>query len=438
MQDKPTNESSNSLIPAAGIGRRRVLKSGVALGAAAAMGGFLSACSSESGSTPGSSGSDTTTGASSASNQSTGEPITVGFLTDLSGTTAALGDIQFNCFELAVNEINEAGGIDGRELRFIREDDGNDTNQVIEKATKLAVEDGVTAVIGQITSLTRQASLTVLPNEKVPLMYSTYYEGAASGDGSSCNPFLTAHGQVPNQQVDPLVPWLTENVGQKYMVVGNDYVWATGTTQVLEDLVAKDGGTITSTEFFPFGTTDFGPTFQKLEKEAPEICFTLLAGGDFTTFRQQWDQFGPDAKLVSLAMDNVRAGANPGVTPGAIASQAYFMEVDNEANKKFIESYQAAYAESPFINSIGEACYTSVHMMKLAIEAADGSTDPSIWVPKLGEVTFDAPSGTVTMDPNTQHTVTNNYIAEVNEDGSMTILDTQESIDPIVEGCKIN
>lgn len=441
MNENANNSDSIDGLSPTGINRRDLLKGGLGLGAAAAFGGILAACGSDGDSASGSSttaapGASESTTSTSSGSSATGEPIKVGFLTDFSGATAALGAIQFNCFKLAVDQINASGGIAGREFTFVQEDDANDSTQVIEKATKLALEDEVTAVFGQITSLAREASLTVLPAEQVPLFYTTYYEGAAAG-AVACDPFLIATGQVPNQQIAPLVPWLTENIGTKYTVIGSDYIWPRGTTEVLESLVADADGTVTSATYFPFGTTDFGPFFADLEDQAPDICWSTLAGSDFTTFMQQWDQFNPSSRLVSLAMDNVRAGTNPDLAVGTIASQSYFMEAPGAANEQFVSDYRAAYGDDGLINSIGEAAYNAAFLFKLAVEEADGSTDSDVWIPKLSEVNFESPSGSVRIDAATQHTVSTNFIGEKNANGGIDILDTRETITPIVAGCEL-
>ncbi len=437
------NEITTSEQASMGVGRRQMLKTSLGMGAAAALAPVLAACGSDAGSGANSSGTDPEAGSDPTDNpggsdsSATGEAIKVGFMTDLTGITANLGDIQDKCFNLAVNQINSSGGIAGRPIEFITEDTGADSTQTIEKATKLALEDEVVAVIGLITSLVREAALTVLPSEKVPLLYTTYYEGAASG-AVACDPYLIGTGQVPNQQIEPLVPYLTENVGTTYTVVGSDYIWARGTTEVLEELVAKEGGNVKSSTFYPFGTTDFGPFFQQLEEDDPDICWVTLAGTDFSTFLKQYEQFGATAKLVSPAMDEVFAATSPGTGVGTLTSQSYFSTVDNDENTKFLEDYQAAYGEDALVNSIGEATYNAVWILKEAIEAADGDSDPEKWIPKLSEVDFASPSGTIGVDADTQHAVSNNYIGELTEEGTIRILETSEGNVPQVNGCVLS
>jgi len=294
----------------------------------------------------------------------------------------------------------------------------------------------VAAVFGLITSLEREAALTVLPKEKVPLFYSTYYEGAAGG-ATACDPYLIATGQVPNQQIETLVPYLTKNVGTSYTFVGSDYIWPRGSYEVLTDVVAKEGGSVLSETYYQFGTTDFGPFFQQLEKDDPDICWVQLVGADFTTFLGQYQQFGAKARLVSIAIDEVFAASNAGTGVGAITSQSYFPTIESAANKTFLDAYHAEYGNDVLVNAIGEAAYNSLFFFKNAVEAADGNADPDKWLPKLSVTPFDAPSGKVKIDAMTQHTVSNSYLGELGADGTIKIIEETDAITPIVTGCKL-
>jgi urea transport system substrate-binding protein len=399
------------------IQRRNFLRLGGGVGLAAAFGPTLAACSSSSGS-------------------ANADELRIGFLTAFTGLETILGETQFNCYKLAADEINAAGGVAGRKIVTIKEDDATDSQKTIDKANKLALQDQVVAVIGLITSLEKEAALSVLPKQKTPLFYTTYYEGSYL-NAKSCDPNYVGMGQVPNQQIDPLVPWLSENVGKTYYIVGSDYIWPRATSERLRQLVDGAGGTIVGEQYFPFGTTDFSKVFRDLQTKKPDICWAPLAGADFMTFLNQYDQFSAKPQLVSIGMDDVFARENPGVGTGSIASQSYFMSIDTPANKKFLKSYQRAYGAGKPVNAIGEAAYNSLWLMKAAIEKAKGSVDPADWVPALSQVSFEAPSGLVRIDRATQHAITEAHIGEVEKDGSIKVLSSMDAITPVVTGCSL-
>lgn len=398
--------------------RRDFLRLAGGVGAAAAFGPLIAGCS---GSTSGSSSSD---------------EIKIGFLTAFTGLETILGQTQYNCYSLAAKEINAAGGIAGRKVTTFKEDDATDSKATIDKANKLGLQDNVIAIIGLISSLEKEAALSVIPKLKIPLFYTTYYEGSYL-KAKACDPYYVGMGQVPNQQIDPFVPWLSKNVGKTYYIAGSDYIWPRATSVRLKELVAEAGGTIVGEEYFPFGTTDFSKVFRELGTKKPDICWANLAGADWQTFINQYSQFSASPRLVSLGMDDVFSRENPGVGAGTIASQSYFMSIASPQNEKFLKAYHDAYGADKPVNAIGELAYDSLWLIKAAIEKVKGSTDPTKWIPALSQVSFEAPSGTVRINASNQAATTDAHIGEVQKDGSIKILSTQKSVTPLVAGCNL-
>ncbi|MEO8262271.1 MAG: substrate-binding protein [Pseudolysinimonas sp.] len=401
--------------------RRDFIRLAGGLGAAAALSPMLAACA---------------TPAAAGGGGSTDGPIKLGFLSALTGLETILGATQYQCFELAVNQINAAGGIAGREITTIKEDNAADSKQTIDKSNKLALSDKVTAVVGLITSIEREAALTVLPKNKVPLLYTTYYEGSYF-DAHACDPYYVGLGQVPNQQIDPLVPWLSDNVGSSYYIVGSDYIWPRGTSIRLAELVEDSGGKIVGEQYFPFGTTDFSQVIRDIDSSGADIAWVPLAGTDFLTFLNQYHQFDGKAKLVSIGMDDVFAHENPAAAEGVIASQAYFMSLENDANAKFLKAYANDYGADAPVNAIGVAAYNAPWLIKAAIEEVDGSTDPDKWMPAISKVSLDGPMGVVSVDPTNQNTTQANYIGEVASDGSIPVIEAVQNVTPDVPGCSL-
>lgn len=399
------------------IQRRDFLRLAGGVGAAAVIGSSLAACAP-----PAQGGGDK-------------DALKLGFLTSFTGLEAVLAAAQFQGFELAVNQLNESGGAGGRTISFVKEDDAADSKQTIDKANKLALSDKVNAVVGLVASLEREAALTVLPKAKTPLFYTTYYEGSYL-DAHACDPYYVATGQVPNQQIDPLVPWLSDNVGTKYFVVGSDYIWPRGTSIRLKELVDEAGGSIAGEQYFPFGTTDFSQVLREIDSSGADIAWITLAGTDFLTFLTQAHQFGLKAKLVSLGMDDVFAHANPDAAAGVIASQAYFKSIDTPANTAFLDAYSAAYGADAPINAIGVAAYNAVNLIALAVEKAD-STDTDTWMAEISSVEFDSPLGKVAVSATNQNTTSANFIGEVQPDGTISILEESDAVEPDLPGCSL-
>ena len=358
------------------------------------------------------------------------DTVKIGFLSALTGLETILGETQLNCFQLAVEEINAAGGAGGRQIEFLVEDDQTTTKGCIEKARKLIAQDKVDAIIGMIASLEHVATRSVTTPAKKLLMYTTYYEGEV------CEKYFFATGQVPNQQIDPMTAWLTKNVGKSVYIVGSDYIWPQRSAVAIKAAFEANGGKVLGTEFFPFGTQDFGPVLEKIKAANPDMVWSMVAGADGVTILKQYRSFGMTPQLVGNGWDEVYSYAHPELAVGAISNQAYFMTLDNPKNKEFVARYQAKFGANKPINAIGEAAYDAVYLYSLAVAKA-GSTDVEKVIPALSQVEFDAPQGHVNFSAENNHMLANSILAKAKADGSWELIENFGQVKPIIPGCKL-
>lgn len=357
------------------------------------------------------------------------DEVKIGFLTALTGLETILGVTQLNCFKMAVDEINQQGGIDGRKLVYVVEDDQTSTQGTINKARKLVYQDRVDSIIGMISSLEAVAARSVTIPAKKILMYTTYYEGGV------CNRYFVSTGQIPNQQIDPTVPWLTENVGKSVYIIGSDYVWPRESAVAIQTAFEKQGGKVLSTKFFPFGTLDFGPVFDDIRAKKPDMVWSMVAGADAVTMLKQYRSFGMKPQLVGNGWDDVYSHFHPELIKGVIGNQAYFMSIQTPENKKFVKNYQARYGEDKPINAIGEAAYDATWLYAKAVAKA-GSTDDERVIEALPKVSFNAPQGHVRISGENNVMVSNSILAR----GAGKMWDITENfgqIPPVVPGCKL-
>ena len=359
------------------------------------------------------------------------DTVKIGFLTALTGLETILGETQQRCFELAVDDINAAGGADGRELTFIVEDDQTTTKGAIDKARKLIGQDKVDVIIGMIASLERQAALSVTSPARQLLIYTTYYEG------NECDKYLVCTGQLPNQQIDPIVPWVTKTLGKSVYVMGSDYVWPRGSTEQLKAALEANGGTLVGADFFPFGTQDFGPAFSKIKNAAPDIVWFMFAGSDAITSVKQYRSFDMKPELIYHGWDEAFLPAvTPGEQAGIIASQAYFQQLDNPVNNAFVKRFADKFGADKPINAIGEATYAATWLYAKAVAKA-GSTDPEKVIPALSQVEHDAPQGHVNISAENNHMLCNSILARVTDRATFEIVENYGQIKPVVAGCKL-
>lgn len=359
------------------------------------------------------------------------DKVKIGFMTALTGLETILGETQLNCFKMAVDDINAAGGAGGRELEYIVEDDQTSPQGAIDKTRKLIFQDEVDVIIGMIASLERVAAKSVSIPAKKLMIYTTYYEGG------ECDKYLVCTGQLPNQQIDPIVPWLTANMGKTVYVMGSDYVWPQKSTEAVKAAFEAAGGQLVGAEFFPFGTQDFGPSFEKVKAANPDIMWMMFAGADSITAVKQYRSFEMKPHLVYHGWDEAFL---PAVTPeeqaGIIASQSYFQVMDNEVNKDFTKRYAEKFGADKPINAIGESTYAATWLYAKAVAKAESAESDKV-IAALPTVEHEAPEGHVNIDATNNHMLCNSILARVTDKASFEIVENYGQIQPVVPGCSL-
>jgi urea transport system substrate-binding protein len=358
------------------------------------------------------------------------DTVNIGFLTAMTGLETLLGEIQRNCFELAVEEINAAGGAGGREIVYTIEDNQTATQATIDKSRQLIFRDDVDVIIGLISSLEHEAARTVTsPAEKL-LIYTTYYEGEV------CDPFFVATGQVPNQQIEPMVPWLVENIGPRCYIMGSDYVWPRTSARYIQEAFERAGGEVVNTEFFPFGIQDLGPAFESVNAANVDMVWSMLAGADGVTMLNQYNSFGMEPRLVGQGWDEVYSLRHPELTRGVVSNQAYFMGLDTPENQAFLERYRAKFGPDVPVNGIGESTYAATWLYANAVAEAD-STEVDRVLEALPRVDFNAPQGHVNISAENNHMLCNSILAEAGEDGQFEVIEHFGQIEPFIPNCSL-
>ena len=165
-----------------------------------------------------------------------GDGIKVGILHSLSGTMAISETTVVDAEMMAIDEINAAGGVLGKQIIPVKEDGASDWPTFAEKAAKLIDQDKVVTVFGCWTSASRKAVLPVFEEKKHMLWYPVQYEGQECSN----NVFYT--GATPNQQIEPAVDWLLENKGKEFFLVGSDYVFPRSANTIIKEQLAAKGG----------------------------------------------------------------------------------------------------------------------------------------------------------------------------------------------------
>ncbi len=364
----------------------------------------------------------------SGCDKSDNSDIKIGLLFSKTGATAITEECMINAAEMAVDEINEAGGINGKKLTYVFEDYATDAATAAEKIKKLIMQDEVTAVVGCYTSASRIACEPVVEENNSLLIYPTFYEGEKPSEN------VVYTGAVPNQQGDIFIPWLAENVGKKFFLLGTDTVYAQLINSQCRDALANIGGEVVGEEYVPNGHNDFSTIITKIKDADPDVLFVNLNGDSGVAFFKQYKQYGLDANTMPVASylldESTVAALGAETAAGHYTSINYVSTLDTEANKSFLERYHEKFGDDAEMTVVGEETYASVMLLAQALKKTDDYSAESI-IKAMDGISLDAPEGTITFDAETNHMYLRGRIAKVNSEGKFEVVyESPELIKP--------
>jgi urea transport system substrate-binding protein len=401
----------------------------VILSSAAAGSVLLKACATPT--TPTAETSPTATTAAASPAAASGDTIKVGILHSLSGTMAISEKSVVDAEQLAIKEINEAGGVLGKKIEAIVEDGASDWPTFNEKAKKLIDQDKVATVFGCWTSASRKAVLPTFESKNHMLWYPVQYEG------QECSKNIFYTGAAPNQQIEPSVEWLLKNKGKEFFLVGSDYVFPRTANTIIKAQLAALGGKVVGEDYIPLGGTEVTPIISKIKAALPNggVVYNSLNGDSNVAFFKQLQGagMGPDkypSMSVSIAEEEVKA-IGVEYLKNHYAAWNYFQTVDTPESKKFVAAFKKEYGDERVVNDPMEAAYIMVYLWKQAVEKAGGADDlEKVRAAALGQ-TFAAPEGEIAMQ-NNHHISKVVRIGEVRDDGLFNIVyDSKTAVKPI-------
>ncbi|MET3496561.1 substrate-binding protein [Variovorax boronicumulans] len=366
-----------------------------------------------------------TTAALLAANVQAADPLRIGVAVGLSGANSVVAPAAVQSSQLAVDEINAAGGILGRKVELEIVDDASGAVGAQKAFDTLVFQKKVAAIIAMENSAARNAALPVVSKGKVPYIYTSFYEGR------SCNNWMYVNGWVPEQQVAPVVDYFQKSKSAKtFFLVGNDYAFGRGMLDFTRKYIEQKGGKVVGEEYLPIDGSDWTSVISKLRAAKPDALISATAGGaPNVSLAKQLKGAGLTLPYGNLAIDEGTAKTMGDVASGMYMSASYLTGIDIPENKKFLDAMKKKFgADLKTPNELSEPQYEAFFLYKAAVEKA-GSTDAAKVVKALGEVSFTGPRGAVSMN-RSRHTPLSMRLGQVQADGSIKILETFASVDP--------
>ncbi len=357
-----------------------------------------------------------------------GEPVRIGILFSNSGPAGIFGQPTANIAELIEEDINAAGGINGRPVETFLADDATDPAVGRQAMEQLIESDGVDVVLGTHSSATREAAKPLAEDAGVLYIYAALYEGG------ECSPVMFNTGEVPSQQLAPVIPWMMDETGgNSWFLLGNDYVWPRRSFELARQYIEAAGGEVVGEEYVPLGTQDFSSVAQQIAGSGADLIFPALVGGDAIAFETQAVDFGIGQsaipRLANIYEENVLSVMGPSVTAGMRVTLGYFKEVDNPANNAFVARYFEQFgADAPPHMTFSSHIYDAALLYAAAANAA-GSTDTAAVAAALEGLSLSTPTGDISIT-GSRHLAQPIYVAEIQSDGSQLIVQSFPAVEP--------
>ncbi|MBW2058419.1 MAG: substrate-binding protein [Deltaproteobacteria bacterium] len=354
--------------------------------------------------------------------QAAQSPIKVGVVIALSGFIAADGQGSLGAIKLWQKEVNESGGLLGRRIVLIVEDSASDPKTANEKMKRVMAKHP-DVCIGPILSAERTATYRTVVDAGVPFLYFTFYEGGAY------HPLMFITGEVPEQQTEKYVPWLVQNYGPKFYILGSDYEFPQKSARVVNRYLSGAGGKNVGEELIAMGTTDFSSVITRIRRAKPDVLFSIMVGTDAVAFAKQFNDYGLKKHIQYASMVDLETyvdAMGKKAAEGNLASFGWFENLDKPRAKAFVEKYHAF--EPMRATTLIESCYSVLLLWTKAVKKA-GTTEGEAVRKAMAGLSVEAPEGRVTMRAIDNHTARPSYIARVH-DGEYRVIKDFGQVQP--------
>jgi branched-chain amino acid transport system substrate-binding protein len=316
-----------------------------------------------------------------------GEPIRIGALTSLTGNFAPWGVQVRDGMQLAVNEINQAGGVDGRQLALVVADDQSKAEEGARGLERLIEREGVVAVGGIISSDVGLATARIAEQSKVPLFLVKAGAGNILTAGSRYT-FRTCLPAAP-MVAGPVLQYVQSKNLTRVGAIVADYAWGQAIKSALEATFEGAPDIRLQVEVAPVGETDFTTYLRSLERLDPQMIVATGHPPGAGAITVQSADLGFDVPITGAYTP--RSLVVSGAKDAAIGRYADFGCADFQSTEyqELARRFVAFSRDADFFEDDALASYGIVTMVAQAVrEAGD---DPAAIATHLHENTFDIP-----------------------------------------------
>lgn len=334
-------------------------------------------------------------------------PIKIGALVPLSGPSSQGGESMRNAFEMAAMQINEAGGVDGRQIELIFEDTGGDPESGVTAARKLIEQDQVWGIAGLFTSGVALAVAPVAMEANIPMVVTVAAAPDITGmvqEDPETNKYLFRTGAHVLHFERNTEPFVTDIVGaDNYYYIAQDALWAQGLGQVFESALGEKGVSKVGDTFVQRGTEEFASPIADIQSQNPDVVIAALVSAEGVPFAKQYYDTQVPAPFVATAgvltfEENVKG---MGEKSDYVNFFAWSWDLPiTEKTEDFYSKYREQYGTAPS-GYEDVRTFDGLGVMVEAIREA-GTTDPDAWVEAMENISYTGVAGIYEFDESHQ------------------------------------
>lgn len=275
------------------------------------------------------------------------DAIRFGHLTPRTGFLGPLGEYAVMAADLAVEEINAAGGVMGRKLEILKEDSVN-PQTASTKAERMIERDKVACIIGEISSASALTIAQVSARTR-----TLFVNTGANSDalrGTNCNKFMFHVESQNSMYVKTCGRSLQQQGlvrGKKWFSLTADYAFGHDLLRVAKRFMEGNGGNFAADKLVPTDLTDFSAMLIEIRNAKPDLVVSNLAGNQITNFLKQYAEFGLNFPVAGFGFDTALAWAAGADNFGGTWPVVWHHLIDTPNSKQFVANFTKKYGKPP-------------------------------------------------------------------------------------------
>ena len=341
-------------------------------------------------------------------------PIRVGVVTPLSGTYAGIGQQVKWGLDLAAKEINAGGGVMGRSIELVYEDEEANPAVAVQKAEKLFQVGKVDFLTGTVNSGSTLAVGQVA--ERNNRLIATTVSFADSITGDKCSPNVFRVNARAGMQSAALADWMaTTKPNANVFYLGPDYEMGRSTVAAFKSAAEGKGAKTVGEVFAPLDNKDYSPFVGQMRSARPTVVYTSVAGNDTVRLFTQMAEFGLNRNVQVVGASGTVTSQNlqaiGKAAEGFVTGVGFSPNIDTPENKKFVASFEAANKAQPDL--YGADSYGVLFFYKAAVEKAKSTETDKVRAAMRG-LQWATPQGVKTMRAGDHQAMQDMYAVRVN------------------------